>query len=165
MNSIEDIAGALDTGATAIGRALLDAPVLFLPINAAPVALGFPSPAEDFEDERIDLNRLLVLNPPATFFYRAKGWSMLQAGICDGDVLIVDRSVRARHGDVVVASWDGNAPVCKVLHVAADHVELHSRDPRIGPIVLPPESEVEVFAVVGVVRQVHHSHGRVGRAA
>ena len=165
MNSIEDITSALDTGAIAMGRARLDAPVLFLPIHAVPVALGFPSPAEDFEDDCIDLNRLLVRNPPATFFYRARGWSMLQAGICDGDVLIVDRSVRPQDGDVVIAMWDGNAPVCKVLQAAEGRIELHSRSPGIKPIVLSPESEVEVFAVVGVVRQVHRSHGRVGRAA
>lgn len=135
---------------------------LQLPLVAR-VALGFPSPAEDFQDDGIDLNALLVRNPPATFLYRAEGWSMLHAGICDGDILLVDRSVSPQDGDVVIAIWDGNAPSCKVLRICRDHLELHSRNPHVPHIVLPAETEVEVFAVVGVVRQMRRAHGRVGR--
>ena len=90
---------------------------------------------------------------------------MIQAGICDGDVLIVDRSVRPQDGDVVIAMWDGNAPVCKVLHVCDDHIELHSRNPRISTIILNRDTEVEIFAVVGVARQMRREHGRIGRTA
>ena len=100
----------------------------------------------------IDLNELLVRNPPATFFYRAEGWSMMMAGICDGDILIVDRSVQSRDGDIVLATWDGNQPTCKVLKVCQDHIELHSRNPHCAHIVLTPETEAEVFAITGVVR-------------
>jgi DNA polymerase V len=103
-------------------------------------------------DDDVDLHRLLVRNPAATYLYRAKGWSMMLAGICDGDILVVDRSVEPRHGDVVVASWDGQQPVCKVLHVAGDHVELHSRNPHCPNIVLAPDTDVEIFAVIGVAR-------------
>ncbi len=134
-----------------------------LPVGGVRVALGFPSPAEDFQDDGIDLNQLLVRNPPATFLYRAEGWSMLHAGICDGDILLVDRSVAPQDGDVVIATWDGNAPTCKVLRVCMDHLELHSRNPHVPHIVLPPETEAEVFAVVGVVRQMQRKHGKVGR--
>ncbi|ADU99606.1 LexA family protein [Alicycliphilus denitrificans] len=161
MHSIK--AHPTDTRARLLGPAQIDAHVLRLPVGAVHVALGFPSPAEDFEDDRVDLNEMLVRNPPATFLYRAEGWSMIQAGICDGDVLVVDRSVRPQHGDVVIAMWDGNAPVCKVLHVCGDHVELHGRNPAIASIVLPPDTEVEIFAVVGVARQMRREHGRVGR--
>ncbi|WP_232782212.1 S24 family peptidase [Xanthomonas citri] len=106
---------------------------------------------------------MLIRNPPATFLYRAEGWSMLLAGVCDGDILVVDRSVRPIHGDMVLAIWDGNQPVCKILQVASDHIELHSRRPHCAPIVLAPGTEVEVFAVVGVVRQVTRTHARAGR--
>lgn len=133
---------------------------LTLPLASARVALGFPSPAEDFLDDGIDLNEALIRNPAATYLYRAEGWSMIQAGICDGDILIVDRSVSALEGDVVVATWEGNQPTCKVLKVASDHIELHSRNPHCPNIVLGPEVEVEVFAVVGVVRQMRRTHGR-----
>lgn len=85
---------------------------------------------------------------------------MIGAGICDGDVLIVDRSVRPQDGDVVIAVWDGNAPVCKVLYIFKDHIELQSRNPSIASIVLPPDMEVEIFVVVGVARRMRREHGR-----
>lgn len=151
---------SIDTSARYLGPAAFDPPPLLRPISAIRIQLGFPSPAEDFSDDEIDLNRHLIRNPPATYLYRAEGWSMLHEGIRDGDILIVDRSVTARDGDIVVASWDGNQPACKVLKVAADHIELHSRNPHFQPIVLPPGTEVEVFAVVGVVRQVNRGQSR-----
>lgn len=86
---------------------------------------------------------------------------MLHAGICDGDILIVDRSVQPLDGDIVVATWEGNQPACKVLKVCSDHLELQSRNPHCPNIVLGPEAEPEIFAVVGVVRQMRRSHGRV----
>lgn len=132
-----------------------------LPVGSARVALGFPSPAEDFLDDGIDLNEALIRNPGATYLYRAEGWSMIHSGICDGDILIVDRSVTPLEGDVVVATWDGNQPTCKVLKVASDHIELHARNPHCPNIVLASGTEVEVFAVVGVVRQMRRSSGRV----
>jgi DNA polymerase V len=143
-----------------LGPARIDPASFALPIGRA--RLGFPSPAEDFEDESLDLNDLLIRNPPATFLYRAEGGSMILAGICDGDILIVDRSVRPLDGDVVIATWEGNQPTCKILKVAVDHLELHARNPHCPHIVLPPGTEVEVFAVVGVVRQVKRKHGRIG---
>ncbi len=149
------------TYARYLGPAGVDLPALPLPLGTARVRAGFPSPAEDFLDDSIDLNDYLVRNPAATFLYRAEGWSMIHAGICDGDVLIVDRSVRAIDGDVVIATWEGNQPVCKVLKIGSDHLELHSRNPHFPPIVLDAGTEAEIFAVVGVVRQVRRSHGRV----
>lgn len=150
-----------DTSAHLLGPAAIDPLPLPLPVGAVRAVLGFPSPAEDFEDDSIDLNDLLVRNPPATFHYRAEGWSMLHAGICDGDILVVDRSVQPIDGDIVLAIWEGNQPVCKVLRVTGDHLELHSRNPHFPPIVLDHGTEVEIFAVVGVARQMHRKHGRV----
>lgn len=144
-----------ETTAALLGAARLDPAPLFLPIGSARVALGFPSPAEDFEDDTLDLNEFLVRNPAATFIYRAQGHSMVLAGIADGDYLIIDRSVTPRDGDTVIAVWEGNAPTCKVLRVFPDHLELHSRNPHCQNIVLPGETEAEIFAVVGVFRQMH----------
>lgn len=148
---------ALETIATPIGGALCDAPRHSAPVAGVWTRAGFPSPAEDFLDDEIDLHRLLVRNPAATYLYRAQGWSMMLAGICDGDILVVDRSIEPRHGDVVLATWDGQQPVCKVLHVAVDHIELHSRNPHCPNIVLPPDTAVEIFAVVGVARSLRRS--------
>jgi DNA polymerase V len=151
------------TYARYLGIAAGDPLALPLPVSALRIQLGFPSPAEDYQDDEIDLNRVLVRNPPATYMYKAEGDSMLHAGICDGDILIVDRSVMPRDGDIVVATWEGNQPTCKVLKVAADHIELHSRNPYVPAIVLTPGTEVEVFAVVSVARQVTRGHSRTGR--
>ena len=149
------------TIARLIGPASIDPHRMPLPLAGLRVQLGFPSPAEDFLDDDLDLNDLLIRNPAATFLYRAEGWSMVMAGICDGDILIVDRSENATEGDVVVACWDGGQPCCKVLKIAADHIELHTRNPHFPNIVLPSGTEVEVFAVVGVVRQLRRNRGRV----
>ena len=151
---------ALETVAAPMGAALCDAPLHASPVAGVHARAGFPSPAEDFLDDEIDLHRLLVRNPAATYLYRASGWSMMLAGICDGDILVVDRSVQPQHGDVVVATWDGQQPVCKVLHVTADHVELHSRNPHCPNIVLAPGTDIEIFAVVGVARALRRG-GRV----
>lgn len=144
---------ALETLVTLIGDAAVDSPLRPLPCAGVRTRLGFPSAAEDFEDDPIDLHHMLVRNPAATFLYRASGWSMLHAGICDGDVLVVDRSVTVKDGDIVVATWDGNQPVCKVIKIGNDRVELHSRNPHCPPVVLPAGTELEAFAVVGVARQ------------
>lgn len=135
------------------GAAAIAPPQRALRMAGTRPAMGFPSPAEDFEDEAIDLNDLLVRNPPATYLYRAEGWSMLHAGICDGDILVVDRSVTPVDGDIVLAVWEGQV-VCKVLRVRSDHLELQSRNPHCQNIVLTTETEIEVFAVTGVARQI-----------
>lgn len=149
------------TTARLLGAAAIDPVRLPLPTGTVRVSLGFPSPAEDFLDEGIDLNEALIRNPAATYLYRAEGWSMLMAGICDGDILVVDRSVTPVDGDLVLAIWEGNQPTCKILKVAGDHIELHSRNPHCPNIVLEPGAEVEVFAIVSVVRQVRRGQGRV----
>ena len=149
------------TYARLIGNAPFDPTCMRIPLSGIRASLGFPSPADDFLDDAIDLNEHLVRNPAATFYYRAEGWSMIMAGVCDGDILIVDRSVTPIDDDLVIACWDGNQPTCKVLKTAADHIELHSRNPHCPNIVLPPGTEVEVFAVVGVVRQTRRNQNRV----
>lgn len=149
------------THARYLGLAASAPPHLLLPLASSRASAGYPSPAEDFLDGGIDLNDALIRNPAATYLYRAEGWSMLHAGICDGDILIVDRSVQPLDGDIVVATWEGNQPACKVLKVCSDHLELQSRNPHCPNIVLGPEAEPEIFAVVGVVRQIRRSHGRV----
>jgi DNA polymerase V len=148
------------TIARLIGPAAFEPLLRPLPRSAIRIQMGFPSPAEDFQDDQIDLNRFLIRNPPATYIYQAAGWSMSDVGILDGDILMVDRSVQPRDGDLVVATWDGNQPVCKILKVAADHIELHSRNPLFQPIVLSQGTEVEVFAVVSVARQIRRGYAR-----
>ena len=86
-----------------------------LPLYLSPVEAGFPSPADDFLDRRLDLHRFLVRNESATFFLRAHGESMINAGIHDGDLLVVDRSEPAGHNRIVIAALDGELTVKRLI--------------------------------------------------
>ena len=127
-----------------------------LPQIGTRAACGFPSPAEDFfrEDDRLDLNERLIANPPATFLMTADfGGSMLDYGIHDGDLLIVDRSISPRPGHTVVVLWEGGF-VCKKLYVRGQRIVLASSAGH-PPIVVPEDLELEVW---GVVRSNIHFH-------
>jgi len=120
---------------------------LLLPELKATVRAGFPSPAEDLGAKRIDLAERLVKHPQATFLIRARGDSMKEAGIFDGDVLIVDRAVQPRSGHVVIAVVDGEF-VCKTLSMRAGRMKLKAANPGF-PDVVPKEGQtVEVWGVV-----------------
>lgn len=155
------MAAFLETFALPIGPAAIDPPLQVLSVGGARARLGFPSPAEDFADDELDLNQLLVRNGPATYLYRADGWSMRDVGICDGDYLIVDRSIQPVDGDLVIAIWDGCQPTCKILKLYEHHIELHGAHPDHPPIVLEPGTEVEIYAVYSVARQIQRRRGRV----
>ncbi|WP_140722620.1 LexA family protein [Pseudomonas sp. Hp2] len=119
-------------------------------------ACGFPSPAEDFftDDDRLDLNERLIANPPATFLMTADcGGSMVDYGIQDGDLLIVDRSITPRPGHTVVALWEGGF-VCKKLYVRGNRMVLAS-SAGFAPIIVPEDIELDVW---GVVRSNVHFH-------
>lgn len=111
------------------------------------VRAGFPSPAEDLGAKRIDLTAKLIKHPQATFLMKARGDSMREAGIFDGDVLVVDRAVQPRSGHVVIAVIEGEF-VCKTLSVRAGRMKLKAANPG-HPDIIPRESQtVEVWGVV-----------------
>lgn len=132
----------------------LDAGTDSVPMAVQHARLGFPSPADDCLAEAVNLHELLVRKPHATVLYRAEGDSMIGAGILDGDILVVDRSVRPRHGDLVLATWEGNQPCCKYLRLFVDHIELHSANPEHAPIILDASVEVQAFVIVSLARQI-----------
>jgi DNA polymerase V len=111
------------------------------------VRAGFPSPAEDLGAKRIDLAARLIKHPQATFLMRARGESMKDAGIFDGDVLLVDRAMPPRSGHVVVAVIDGEF-VCKTLSMRAGRVKLRAANPGFPDIVPTDSQTVEVWGVV-----------------
>jgi DNA polymerase V len=127
-----------------------------LPLFLAGVQAGFPSPADDFIDKRLDLNEHLILHPAATFFVRAVGESMLGAGIHDGDLLIVDRAVEPKDGKIVIASVNGELTVKRLkrkgqrLLLAPDNPDYPSID------VTEAQDSGEGFEVWGVVTCVIH---------
>lgn len=140
--------------------AAIDPVALPIPVLGAKARLGFPSPADDFLDDTLDLNDWLVRNPAATFCYRAEGDSMLGVGIRSGDILVVDRSVTIQNGDLVLACWGGDAPICKIVQGLPETVRLHSANPEFPPIFPPQDAEIELFAITGIVRQVVRNRGR-----
>ena len=111
------------------------------------VAAGFPSPAEDLGGQRVDLTRELVTHPQATFLLRARGHSMVGAGILDDDILVVDRALVPRHQHVVVAVIDGEFTV-KTLWQRAGLVKLQPANPAY-PEIVPAEGQIlEIWGVV-----------------
>ena len=123
-----------------------------IPLYVDSVSAGFPSPAQDFVEKSLDLNELCVSHPHATFFVRAQGDSMIEAGIHSGDVLVVDRSLTARHGDIVIACIHGEMTV-KTLELKPN-VLLRPKNKAYKAIHITEESELEIFGVVtGVVRK------------
>jgi len=95
---------------------------LSIPIRTfGQIAAGFPSPAQGYEDEPLDLNQLLIQHPAATFFFRARGRHLAREGIHDGSLLVVDRSVTPRPGRLVVADENGERVVCRLGQTSGQH--------------------------------------------
>ena len=131
------------------------------------VVAGFPSPAEQYLEPPLDLNELLVRRPAATYFVRVEGDSMVGAGISDGDLLVVDRSLRPADGDVIIASVDGDFTV-KTLRLGngewgtgngmrgngewgtgnGGEIRLVAANPKYPDIVLKPGQELDYFGKV-----------------
>lgn len=126
---------------------------LLLPLAAHRVPAGFPSPATDYAEDGLDLNGYLVQHPAATFLFSVQGHSMQGAGILDGDKVVVDRSVPARHGHIVIAVVDGEFTL-KRLYQRHNRLELHPDNPDFQPIRLTPGKQLEIWGVVvGTVRR------------
>lgn len=118
-----------------------------LPLYACKVQAGFPSPADDYMEGKLDLNKHLVKHPTATFFVRATGESMLGAGIHPGDILVVDRSLEAKHGKIVIAALDGELTV-KRLSKTSSGTALLPENEKFDPIEITHESELVIWGVV-----------------
>lgn len=120
--------------------------VLAFPLFGDLVPCGFPSPAQDYVEQSLDLNELMIHHPNATYFVKAAGDSMIDGGINDGDLLVVDSSRTAAHGDIVIAAVDGEFTV-KELQLRPI-VQLNPRNSRYTPIRIGSEEALEIFGVV-----------------
>lgn len=125
---------------------VLEAPLWGLLLKNT-VCAGFPSPAEDLGAQRIDLTTLLVTHTQATYFLKASGHSMVEAGIFDGDIMVVDRAIKPRHGHIVVAVVDGDFTV-KRLYQRAGRVKLRAANVTFPEIVPKEGQTIEVWGVV-----------------
>ena len=114
------------------------------------IKAGFPSPAEDYRHDSLDFNRDLIKHPEATFYGRVDGDSMVEAGINDGDIAIIDRSVEPEDGDVIVA-FVNNEFTIKYLdlsHKADGYIELRPANANYKPIHIHDTDNFEVWGVV-----------------
>lgn len=118
-----------------------------IPFFVSTIKAGFPSPADDFLENRLNLNTLLIEHPEATFFVQVSGDSMVNAGIHNGDKLIVDRSLEAKHNDIIVAVIDNEFTV-KRLKKVANKIYLYPENPNYQPIFIPAGSDFIVWGVV-----------------
>lgn len=134
-----------------LGQAVVPAPDgERLPLYLSPVQAGWPSAAEDYIDEQINLQELVVQNPAATFFLRASGDSMLGVGIHDGDLLVVDRSREAAHNRVVIAALEGELLVKRLVR-RGGNAYLAPANPEYPEIDITHREYVHIWGVVTYV--------------
>ncbi|MBR3432105.1 MAG: translesion error-prone DNA polymerase V autoproteolytic subunit [Bacteroidaceae bacterium] len=114
------------------------------------VKAGFPSPAEDYLHESLDFNRDLIRHPEATFYGRVAGDSMQDAGICEGDIAVIDRSVEPQDGDVIVGYINGEFTIkfLDLTHRKDGYIELRPANKKYSPIRIDENDSFEVWGVV-----------------
>ncbi len=114
------------------------------------IKAGFPSPADDYHHGSLDFNRDLIRHPESTFYGRVDGDSMIEAGISDGDIAVIDRSVEASNGDIVVAYVNEEFTIkyLDLSHKDEGYIELLPANPRYNPIRIDANDDFEVWGVV-----------------
>ena len=118
-----------------------------IPLLSFSVSAGFPSPADDYTEENIDLNEYLIKNPFSTFFIRVKGDSMINSGIQDQDLIIVDKSLIAKPGNIVIAMIDGRFTV-KTLEKRNDELYLKAENNNYPNFNLKNYNNIQIWGVV-----------------
>ena len=118
-----------------------------VPFVEEDVAAGFPSPSENYIQGKLDLNELLVKNPPATFFVRVRGESMINAGISSGDILIVDKSLEAKNNDIIIAVVEGEFTLKRLL-IKDNYIILQPENKIFASIRIDNPDNVEIWGVV-----------------
>ena len=118
-----------------------------IPLLNDSVSAGFPSPADDYTEENIDLNEHLISNPFSTFFLRVKGDSMINAGIKDKDLIIVDKSLIAKPGNIIIAMVDGEFTI-KRLSIKNDELYLKAENNNYPDFRFKNHIDVQIWGVV-----------------
>ncbi len=120
------------------------------PLVVSSVSAGFPSPADDYIEGRLDLNQHLIRHPAATFFVRVDGDSMIDAGIHPGDILIVDRALEPKDRNVVIANINGELTV-KRIRIKYKKILLMPENENYPPLPIPADMDFQVWGVVTYV--------------
>lgn len=140
----------MDSHVTTIAPCKIGPPVL-LPHITARIPAGFIAPADDHRSEPLDLNNLVIRHPTATYFVRVEGDSMTGAHICDGDTLVVDRSLEPRDGDIVIAALNGIHTVKRLRLISQNgrrRILLEAANPAYRSIQIEEESDLVIWGVV-----------------
>jgi DNA polymerase V len=111
------------------------------------ISAGFPSPADDFLDASIDLNKALIKNKDATFYGRVKGDSMINGGLSDGDLLIIDKSLEPKNGKIAVCFIDGEFTV-KRIKLEKDLIWLMPENKKYRPIKVTSDNDFVIWGIV-----------------
>ena len=117
------------------------------PFVSSSVRAGFPSPADDYIEKRLSLDELIIEHPMATFFARVEGDSMQDAGISSGDIAVVDRSLDAKHNDIILAWVDGGYTIKRLIKTNGK-VFLYASNKKYKPIELTEEMDGKIWGVV-----------------
>ena len=133
-----------------------------IPLIGQSLCAGFPSPADDFVENALELPRWLVPNPPATFLWRIAGDSMRDAGIFDGDLACVDRSLKPSHGSVVVAAVDGEMSIKRMV-VEGNRARLAFDNADLPVFALEELADAAVWGVVRFTIRWHAARGGQSR--
>lgn len=128
-----------------------------LPVYIHRVSCGFPSPAQDHAEHPLSLDELLNIQAPHIYIVRASGDSMILAGIHDGDWLIVDRSLTARDGHIVIAALFGE-PLVRRLRQRQGQWQLHAENPRYAPIDIQASDDFFIWGIIQHSIRNHHTH-------
>lgn len=121
-----------------------------LPYADTGIQAGFPSPAQDYVDRSLDFNKELIEHPSATFYAKVVGLSMIEAGITEGDIVVIDRAVEPRHEDIVVAFLNGEFTMKYIDFSERDHgrIWLRPGNPDFPPIKVTADEDFRVWGVV-----------------
>ena len=129
---------------------LENAPLLEIPFAASTISAGFPSPANDYIETRIDLNQELIKNPSSTFFARVSGFSMKNIGIEENDILIIDKSLTLKNNSVAVCCLDGEFTL-KRISIKKDAIWLIPENDDFKPIIVTKDNDFIIWGIVTFV--------------
>ena len=119
-----------------------------VPYVLSRISAGFPSPADDYIENNLSLSELLIRNHLSTFLMKTSGDSMMDVGINDGDILVVDRSIEPKNRDIVIAILEGNLTVKRLLFKTNGSVVLKSENMAYKDIKIPESADLEIWGVV-----------------
>ena len=119
-----------------------------IPYLLSRISAGFPSPADDYIENNLSLSELLIRNHLSTFLMKTSGDSMMDVGINDGDILVVDRSIEPKNRDIVIAILEGNLTVKRLIFKTNGLVVLKSENIAYKDIKIPESTDLEIWGVV-----------------